>query len=94
MKYHETWYPFDAASIKAHVPPTSGVYMLFGRQQCVVVGASEDLQAALTKHLTSNDPCIVEHVPDEFQFEVVLGPERFTRRDELAATLKPACAQS
>ena len=92
MIYHRTWYAYDATSIKENVPPTSGVYSLFSQQACVYVGASRDLQADLTRLLKGDSsPCITQHTPDEFQFEVVLGDDRNTRRDELIAELNPAC---
>ena len=92
MAYHETWYPYDAHTVQQHVPPTSGVYALFAHQACVYVGASRELQAELTRHVQGDgNPCLSQYQPDEFQFEVVLGDERHTRRDELIGELNPAC---
>ena len=92
MIYHRTWYPYDIHTIQEQVPPTSGVYSLFSHQECVYVGASRDLQAELIQHLNDNhNPCLTQHTPDEFLFEVVLGNERETRRDELIAELNPVC---
>jgi hypothetical protein len=92
MIYHRNWYPYDDATVREHVPPTSGVYSLFSRQECVYVGASKELQAELLGLLKSNpSACVNQHPPDEFLFEVVLGDERNTRRDELIAELNPVC---
>jgi hypothetical protein len=92
MIYHRDWYTYDAKTIQQHVPPTSGIYTLFAHQACVYVGASREMRAELTRRLNSeNNACISEHAPDEFQFEVVLGDERNTRRDELINELNPAC---
>jgi hypothetical protein len=91
MIYHRNWYPFDAKTIHEHVPPTSGVYSLFSHQECVYVGASRQLQEELTRSLKSDHPCITQYPPDEFQFEVVLGDDRLTRRDELISELNPTC---
>jgi len=93
MIYHRDWYPYNVHTIQEHVPPTSGVYSLFSHQECVYVGSSQQLQAELIRQVRggSPNPCVAEHAPDEFQFEVVLGEERQTRRDELIAELNPAC---
>src|SRR5579863_4548895 len=92
MIYLRNWYRYDAGTIQEHVPPTSGVYSLFSHQDCVYVGTSKDLQAELTGRVKGdNNPCISKHPPDEFLFEVVLGDERNTRRDELINELKPVC---
>jgi hypothetical protein len=92
MIYHRDWYPFDAKTIQEHVPPTSGVYSLYSHQECAYVGASQDLKAELVRLLTSaRSSCLTEHAPDEFQFEVALGDDRNTRRDELINELNPVC---
>jgi hypothetical protein len=92
MIYHRDWFSYNAETIKDRVPPTSGVYSLFSHQDCVYVGTSRDLQAELTRLLTSkSNPCLMQHPPDEFQFEVVLGDERNIRRDELIGELNPVC---
>ena len=92
MAYHESWYPYNAQTVQEHVPPTSGVYALFAHQSCVYVGASRDLQAELTRLLKDDgNPCRRQHRLDEFQFEVVIGDERNTRRAKMIRELKPAC---
>ena len=92
MTYHRNWYNFDAKTIQENVPPTSGVYSLYSHQECAYVGASQDLRAELTRLLTSQrSACLGEHEPDEFQFEVALGNDRNSRREELIRELNPAC---
>ena len=92
MIYHRDWFPYNADTVMEHVPPTSGVYSLFSHQDCVYVGTSQDLKAELTRLLKGDhNPCIAQHPPDEFQFEVVLGDERNTRREELVNELNPVC---
>jgi hypothetical protein len=92
MIYHRSWYPFDAKTIQEHVPATSGVYSLYSHQECAYVGASQDLRAELTRLLTSTpSACLSEHAPDEFLFEVALGDDRHSRRDELINELNPTC---
>lgn len=92
MIYSRKWYPFNSETIQEHVPPTSGVYSLFSHQDCVYVGASKNLQSELFGRLkNANGPCLSEHAPDEFQFQVALGDERNTLRDEMAAELNPIC---
>lgn len=92
MIYHRNWYPYDAATIQEHVPPTSGVYSLFSHQECVYVGTSQEMRAELIRQVKGgSNPCVSQHAPDEFLFEVVLGDERHARRDELINELNPAC---
>lgn len=92
MIYHRQWFPFDSPTVQEHVPPTSGVYLLFSHQECAYVGASPDLKAELSRLVKGDhNPCLFEHPPDEFQFEVVLGDERNARLAELVEELNPAC---
>jgi excinuclease UvrABC nuclease subunit len=92
MIFLRNWYRYDAGMVAEYVPPTSGVYMLFSHQDCVYVGSSRNLQAELTGYFDgSSKPRFAQHPPDEFRFEVVLGPERDLRRAELIAELSPAC---
>jgi hypothetical protein len=92
MIYHRNWYPYNAGTVHEYVPPTSGVFSLFSHQECVYVGVSKDLQSELIRRLQGeHGPCISQHAPDEFQFEVVLGDDRNLRRDELIAELNPVC---
>jgi hypothetical protein len=92
MIYHRQWFPFDVKTVQEYVPPSSGVYALFSHQECVYVGASPALKAELIR-LVQGDrkPCLTQHPPDEFQFEVVLGDERNARRAELIDELNPTC---
>lgn len=92
MIYHRQWFPFNALTVQEHVPPTSGIYALYSHQECAYIGASQDLKAELSRLLKdAQNPCLTEHFPDEFQFEVVLGDERNERRAELIDELKPTC---
>jgi len=92
MIYHRQWLRFDSQTVQEHVPPTSGIYALYSHQECAYVGASQDLKAELTRLVKGHDnPCLTEHPPDEFQFEVVLGDERNDRRAELISELGPTC---
>lgn len=92
MIYHRQWFPFNPQTVQEHVPPTSGIYLLFSHQECAYIGASQDLKAELARLVKgAHNPCLTGHPPDEFQFEVVLGDERNERRAELIEELKPIC---
>jgi hypothetical protein len=92
MIYHRKWFPFDSKTVQEEVPPTSGVYILFSRQECAYIGASQDLKAELASLVKGDHkPCLTEHPPDEFQFEVALGDDRNSRRVELIQELNPSC---
>ncbi|HEV2423339.1 MAG TPA: hypothetical protein VGZ29_00780 [Terriglobia bacterium] len=92
MIYHRQWFPFNTNTVHEHVPPTSGIYLLFSHQECAYVGASQDLKAELSRLVKDDrNSCLAEHPPDEFQFEVVLGDERNERRAELIGELNPTC---
>ena len=92
MIYHRQWFPFRADSIRDNVPPTSGVFLLYSHQECVYVGAHPDMRAELTRLLQDGgSPCLSEHPPDEFLFEVALGDDRLARRDELMSEFNPLC---
>lgn len=92
MIYHRQWFPFNAETIQLNVPSTSGVYSLYSHQECVYIAASQDMRAELTRLLgAKHGPCLTEHAPDEFVFEVALGDDRLTRRDELIGELNPTC---
>ena len=92
MIYHREWFPFDSKTVQEEVPPTSGVYILFSHQECAYIGASPELKAELSRLVQGiENPCLKEHAPDEFQFEVALGDDRSERRDELIGELNPVC---
>ena len=60
---------FQLESILRNAPEASGVYGLFSAFW-IYIGAAENIQARILKHLEGDDPCIVRYRPSGFAFEL------------------------
>jgi len=88
------WHAYNYASIVANAPAQSGVYALFKSGDWIYVGESGEIQARLLQHFNRDNPCITQHAPTGFQFELVAGEaQRKARQNQLILALKPLCNQ-
>lgn len=83
-------HPWSRVSIRAHAPNGSGVYAVFS-SVWIYVGEGDDIQACLLDHFNGDNPCISDHRPYGFTFEVVPPDERAARTRQLVEELKPVC---
>ncbi|HLH75791.1 MAG TPA: hypothetical protein VKV28_03190 [Candidatus Binataceae bacterium] len=83
-------YPWSLVSIRAHTPSSSGIYGIFA-EQWIYLGQSDDIQAHLLSHFWGLRPCISQHHPLGFTFELVPYSERPQRLEQLRIELQPIC---
>jgi hypothetical protein len=81
---------FQLESILRNAPEASGVYGLFSAFW-IYIGAAENIQARILKHLEGDDPCIVRYRPSGFAFELASPHDRHHRRMFLTKELQPLC---
>jgi hypothetical protein len=81
---------FQLESILRNAPEASGVYGLFSAFW-IYIGAAENIQARILKHLEGDDPCIVRYRPSGFAFELAAPRDRHHRRMFLTKELQPLC---
>ncbi len=81
---------FQLESILRNAPEASGVYGLFSAFW-IYIGAAENIQARILKHLEGDDPCIVRYRPSGFAFELAAPRDRHHRRMFLMKELQPLC---
>ena len=84
---------FTAASVQKNAPSASGVYGLSNAREWIYVAETDDIQAALQKHLHDQGP-ITMHAPSGFTFELSEAGQRVGRRDQLVDELHPAANRS
>jgi|GEM_PF-6822851 hypothetical protein len=83
-------HPWSLVSIRAHAPAGSGIYAIFA-EHWIYVGQGDDIQARLLSHFWGKQPCIRQHRPLGFTFELVPYMERTLRLAQLREELKPLC---
>jgi hypothetical protein len=84
-------FPWNRARIISQVPPRPGVYAIWRSDAWIYVGETTDLLVRLLEHFEGNPPCVVQHQPSGFGFELVSGEGRVARQNWLILLLKPLC---
>lgn len=88
-------FDFNFGSIFANAPMESGVYVLYKPKVWIFVGECSDIRGRLLQHLHDDNPCITQHSPTRFKFELVAGrTERVAHEHKLVAALNPVCNQT
>lgn len=83
---------FTFVAVRRKAPLASSVYTIYTARRRVYVGVSDDIQQSLFRHLNTSNATIHQFSPLSFSFELAPAEERSARRQELIATLDPACA--
>jgi hypothetical protein len=85
-------YTFSRHSILQNAPAQqSGVYGISNAQEWLLVGSTEDLQAALLEHLNMRGSTLLSKAPSGFIFEVCPPGGSVARQRRLVAELHPSC---
>lgn len=84
-------YTFSTVSIQQNAPACSGVYGLSNAREWILVGASDDIQAALLGHLRERDTMFSSRRATGFTFEPCDPGLRSERQSRLIAELDPVC---
>ena len=82
---------FTAVSVHKNAPPLPGVYGLSNAREWVYVGVTDDIRAALMRHLAQRTEALKMRAPTGFAFEVCQGSERAARQARLVEELVPVC---
>jgi hypothetical protein len=80
---------FSAPSVRQHAPAQSGVYGITNAREWLLIGAADNIQAALLGHLGGGDSPVLRERPTGFVFEVCGVGERGRRQDQLAREYGP-----
>jgi len=63
-------YSFKPVSVKQNAPPLPGVYALSNATEWVLVGAADDVRAAMRAHLNETGTRVRTAAPTGFAFEL------------------------
>jgi hypothetical protein len=87
-------FSFTYASVRQNAPHCGGVYGISNASEWLFVGAADDLQAALHRHLMeTGTPLRAKHATG-FTFEPCDAGARQELLNRLIAELRPACNPS
>ena len=84
-------YSFKPVSVKQNAPPLPGVYALSNATEWVLVGAADDVRAALRAHLNETGTRVRTAAPTGFSFEVCDSAAHARRLERLISELSPSC---
>jgi hypothetical protein len=87
-------FSFTYASVRQNAPQCGGVYALSNSSEWLLIGAAEDMQAALHGHLMEVGTPLRSKRPTGFTFEVCDSEMRQALLNRLIAELHPACHPS
>jgi hypothetical protein len=83
-------YSFSPASIRKNAPESGGVYGISNSREWLLVGTSDNIQAALLSLLVEPGASLRAHIPTGFTFELCES-DRLTRQQRLIFEMKPVC---
>jgi hypothetical protein len=84
-------YSFSENSVRQNAPKSPGVYGIANASEWILVGAGEDLQAALLVHLRAFGTVLHSRAPTGFVFESGDARSSLARQEHLIAELDPIC---
>lgn len=82
-------FAFGIFTVLEKCPLNSGVYALFTGDQCIYVGASENIQIHLLHHLNGPHPCVLQYGVTSFAYESVPSEARLGRQEDLIREFNP-----
>jgi len=82
---------FTASSVREHAPPLSGVYGISNPSEWIYIGETDNIQAALLRHLQELNTALLKRQPTGFVFEVCDRAKRPDRQDRLVLEYEPTC---
>ena len=84
-------FTYDLETITRNVPPSSGVYSVFSRSECVYVGESDDVCAGLLQMFFEDNLCLNAKHLIHFTFELVAPELRAALQSHRIQQLGPVC---
>jgi hypothetical protein len=92
MPWQGTLFAFNARTVMASGPRTSGVYALWRNERWIYIGQSANIYERLLEHLGGDEDCVARERPTGFGFELIADAAgRLTRQGELVRELAPVC---
>ena len=82
---------FTVSSVQENAPALSGVYGISNAGEWIYIGETDDIQAALLRHLQEADTALLKRQPTGFVFEICGVAKRIDRQDRLVREYEPAC---
>jgi len=83
--------PFILADIKTYAPVAPGLYGISNARECLYIGETDNIQAALLAHVGESDTPLTNKNPTEFVFEICELGLRSARQDRLVLECEPTC---
>ncbi len=84
-------YSFSRSSIRQNAPASPGVYGIANADEWILIGAADDLRAALLSHLNAAGTALLARLPKGFVFELCAPGTQRERLARLTMELKPCC---
>ena len=84
-------YSFTPVSVTQNAPPLPGVYAPSNAREWVLVGAADDVRAALRAHLNETGTRVRTAAPIGFTFELCDCAAHAMRLERLIYELSPSC---
>ena len=83
--------PFTPVDVRAFAPAASGVYGISNAREWIYIGTSDDIQAALLRHMAESATSLTKRKPTCFVFEVCETMLCRARQDRLILEYEPVC---
>lgn len=82
---------FTSTSVLQYAPALSGVYGISNAGEWIYIGESDNIQAALLRHLQESNTVLRKRMPTGFVFEICERAKRPDRQDRLVLEYEPIC---
>jgi hypothetical protein len=83
--------PFTPVAVRAFAPAASGVYGISNAREWIYIGTTDDIQAALMRHMSESDTSLMQRNPTGFVFEVCAAMLHVARQNRLVLEYEPVC---
>lgn len=91
---HAGGFTFSPAAVHKNAPPYSGVYGISNAREWLFVGETDDIQAALLRHLGEPGSFLRSRAPTGFTYEICGPGYRQARQSSLIQEYGPVCNRS
>jgi hypothetical protein len=80
---------FSLTSVQRNAPALPGLYGLSNAREWLLVGETDNIQAALLGHLQETHTPLLEREPTGFSFELCVSHNRVARQERLTQEYQP-----
>ena len=82
-------YSFSLISVQKNAPTSSGVYGLSNAREWILVRETDNIKAALLKHLQETHTPLLQRGPTGFIYELCVSGDRAARQERLIQEYQP-----